>query len=111
MDGHTLYYQDASRPAPPTGPTPMYAKFVQRYFPYSLRPVLLFSCLISLLYLLILGASEFRDAGKNDTTTKLKVFDTVEGILFMGAVGVELFGFYSAFTVSLESDMILCFRS
>lgn len=98
--GHTLAYQASARPPPPTGPPPAYARTIGRLFPYSLRPVLLFSCVISFIYLVLLGGSDFKTAGSTDVTGKLKIFEIVQGILFIVGAIVEVFGFYAVYTVS-----------
>ncbi|UZJ56339.1 hypothetical protein CBS101457_005659 [Exobasidium rhododendri] len=99
--GHTLAYQQSERPPPPTGPAPMYVRTISRLFPYSLRPVLLVSCIISLVYLVLLGGNDFRSAGTDGTTGKLKILDIVQGILFIVAGLVEVFGFYAVYSQRL----------
>lgn len=78
----------------------MYARTVQRIFPYSLRPVVIYSSLISLIYLVVLGIADFRQATREGTSGKLKTFEIVQGILFVAAAGVEALGFFAAYTVS-----------
>lgn len=98
--GHTLEYQPSMRPAPPTGPAPAYARTIHRVFPYSLRPVLLFTCIVSIIYLVLLGVSDFKTASSSEVTGKLKTLNIVEGVLFMAGAAVEVFGFFAVYTVS-----------
>jgi hypothetical protein len=98
--GHVLSYQPGMRPPPPTGPPPAYARTLTRIFPYSLRPVLFFTCFLSLLYLVLLGGNDFKDAGQANVSGRLKTLEIVQGILFVGAAAVELFGFFAVYTVS-----------
>ncbi|CEH12931.1 hypothetical protein CBOM_00883 [Ceraceosorus bombacis] len=88
-------YPSTSRPA---APPPAYTRFVQRM---SLRPVLLFTTLIGAVYLIIIAAGEFRAAGEDNLPGNLKTVNIVQGALFLGAAGIELFGFVAAYTIRL----------
>jgi hypothetical protein len=99
--GHTLAYQQQNaRPPPPSGPAPLYSRTINRLFPYSLRPVMLISCIISLVYLVLLGGNDFKEAEYTVTSSKLTLFNIVEGVLFVVAALIEVFGLYAAYTVS-----------
>jgi hypothetical protein len=102
-----LPYQPSTRAPPPTGPVPLYARSVQRIFPYSLRPIVIYSSLISLIYLVVLGIADFRYATREGVSGKLKIFEIVQGILFIFAAGVEALGFFAAYSVSIT---VLYFR-
>lgn len=93
------------RSPPPSGPTPLYAKAVRRFIPYSLRPVIIFSSLLSAAYLLILGISDFRASTRYGNSGKLKTFDIIQGALFLAAAIVELIGFQAAYSVSVSPDI------
>lgn len=94
---HLAYSQQPStRAPPPTGNPPTYAKI----YPYSLRPLLLVSTIVSFFYLIILGIASFKAIGYKGETSKLKLFDGVTGGLFIAAAAIEVLGFVGAWTVS-----------
>lgn len=97
---HLSYSQPATRMPPPTGSPPSYAKI----YPYSLRPMILVSTIVSFFYLIIFGIASLKAIGYNGETAKLKTFDAVTGALFIGAATIEVFGFVAAWTVSRKDE-------
>jgi len=88
--------QESHRDAPPSGAPPAYA----RIYPYSIRPLLLVSTIVSFFYLIILGIASLKAMSHEGETAKLKTFDAVQGALFIGAAAIEVFGFGAAWLVS-----------
>lgn len=103
---HRLDYQagQPSGPHPPpqrNGAPPSYWSSIRtRVSPssssYSLRPVLIFTTLISFLYLLIIAIANFKSLNDQDETAKLKTFDIISAALCLFAAAVEAFGFLAA---------------
>jgi hypothetical protein len=68
----------------------------------SLRPVLLFTTSLSLLYLVFSAAVSLRSLSQTGETGKLKTFDVIVGILLLVAAAVELLGLAAAWTSRLS---------
>lgn len=68
----------------------------------SLRPVLLFTISLSLLYLVFSAAVSLRSLSQTGETAKLKTFDLIVGILLLAAAIVELLGLSAAWTSRLS---------
>lgn len=103
--------QAETRSAPPVGPPPRYYQIMNRTYPHSLRPILLFACFISLCYLILLGVQDFKTAGQTGVSGKYKTFTIVQGILFMAAAGIEIFGLVSTFSQKLPLARTYSFLS
>ncbi|KAN0065673.1 hypothetical protein ACQY0O_000803 [Thecaphora frezii] len=102
-DTHYLpTYTPTFRPPPPSGPPPTYAAALSRVYPYTLRPVLLFTTFVTFLYLLLIAISEFKDAAGDGVSAKLKIFYIVQGTLLMLAALLEVFGFVAAYRSDLK---------
>jgi magnesium-transporting ATPase (P-type) len=80
------------------GPPPAYERVVNRI---SLRPVLLFTTLVSTIYLLVLGVYSLRSISLSNQTVKIKILDVVVGVLLIVAAIIEIFGFLAAWTSRL----------
>ncbi|PWN35740.1 uncharacterized protein FA14DRAFT_104839, partial [Meira miltonrushii] len=93
--------QAQTRSAPPVGPPPSYFRVLNKTYPHSLRPVLLFACFISLCYLVLLGIQDFKTAGQSGVSGKYKLFTIVQGVLYMAAAGIEVFGLVSTYSQKL----------
>ncbi|PWN21839.1 hypothetical protein BCV69DRAFT_156942 [Microstroma glucosiphilum] len=91
----------ARPPRPGAGgpPPPAYQRVMQRI---SLRPVLLFTTSISILYLVFSAAVSLRSLNQTGETGKLKTFDVILGILLLVAAVVELLGLSAAWTSRLS---------
>lgn len=94
-------HQPETRPPPPSGPAPAYMRVISKANSHTLRPILLLCCFVSLCFLILLGAQDFRMAGTAEISSRYKTFELVQGILFMAAAGVELFGLFSTYTQRL----------
>ena len=89
-------YTPSQRAPPPSGPPPAYAAAIQRVYPYTLRPVVLFTTFITFLYLVLIGISKFQDIGDASSTGTSNVYDVVQGVLFVVAALVVALGFVGA---------------
>lgn len=103
--------QSETRSAPPVGPPPTYYRVLNKRFPHSLRPILLFSCFISFCYLILLGIQDFKTSGQSGVSGKYKLFTIIQGILFMAAAGIEVFGLVSTYTQKLVFARLYSFLS
>ncbi|KAK0544454.1 hypothetical protein OC846_004851 [Tilletia horrida] len=61
-----------------------------------LRGVVLFTAVLSALYLAVGAYVEFRSVGKAYEPGSIKIFDIIEGALFSAAAVIEVFGVYAA---------------
>lgn len=68
---------------------------------YSLRPVLIFTTLISFLYLVIIAIANFKSLNDPTETGTLRLFDIITAALCLFAAVVELFGFLAALRTHL----------
>ncbi|KAH9816748.1 hypothetical protein DFH28DRAFT_1055728 [Melampsora americana] len=83
---------------PPTNSPPPYALAVQRVYSKPLRPIVLFTSSISLIWSLVLGVRFFQDRSEGIDTPRMMVFGLILGILFFVIAGVEFFGMITAIT-------------
>ncbi|PWN53910.1 hypothetical protein IE53DRAFT_383546 [Violaceomyces palustris] len=95
-------YTPQTRPPPPEGPAPAYATVLGKVYPYSLRPVILFTSFITFLYLLVVAISQLRDVGNVGNTTRLNTFNIVCGALYLAAAAAEVVGFLGALKLNLR---------
>jgi len=81
------------RPAPPSGPPPPYARAISRvYGQKSLRPVVLFVSLLSLIWAIATAVSYMRDSQDKNDTSGMKTWFLVLAILHFAIMGIEIFG-------------------
>ncbi|KAH9464026.1 hypothetical protein Pst134EA_002447 [Puccinia striiformis f. sp. tritici] len=80
----------ATRPAP-SAPPP-YIQAVNRAYPKPLRPVVLFTTVVSLIWSLVLGVKFFQDRAEDSETRRMKVFDAILSVFFFVVAGLEVFG-------------------
>jgi len=106
-----LAEQAETRSAPPVGPPPTYYRVLNKTYPHSLRPILLFACFISLCYLILLGIQDFKTSGQTGVSGKYKLFTIIQGILFMAAAGIEIFGLVSTYSQKLPLARTYSFLS
>nr|ODN89948.1 hypothetical protein L203_01865 [Cryptococcus depauperatus CBS 7841] len=74
-----------------TGPPPAYTTVVRKVYPYSLRPVVIFVSIVGFIYGLALGVGSIRDISVDGETSKMKVMDLVQAILFFVIALIELY--------------------
>ncbi|WRT70700.1 uncharacterized protein IL334_007698 [Kwoniella shivajii] len=86
-----------TRLPPPSGPPPRYTAVVQKVYPYSLRPVIFFTAGLGFIYGLALGVDSIRDLGNDNETSKEKIFDIIQAILYFVVAGLEAFCIVIAF--------------
>ncbi|KAG1724639.1 uncharacterized protein EDB91DRAFT_1170497 [Suillus paluster] len=88
-----------ARRVPPTGAPPPYA-FVNRVYGRSLRPIVLAFSVIGAIWSLAWVASfkELTVVDGNGAYHKLVPLAIVQGVLYSVALGIEVFGIYSALT-------------
>ncbi|WVQ95642.1 hypothetical protein IAU59_002740 [Kwoniella sp. CBS 9459] len=82
---------------PPTGPPPRYTAVVTKVYPYSLRPVVVFTACIGFIYGIALGIASIKDLGDDNETAKQKVFDIITAILYFVIGGIEAYALFVAF--------------
>ncbi|TKY85499.1 hypothetical protein EX895_005661 [Sporisorium graminicola] len=91
-----------TRPPPPSGPPPAYANVIGKVYPYSLRPVLLVTTFFTILYLLLVAISNFKDVGHSGNNGTMNLFDILTGALLMAVALVEVLGFVGALKTNLR---------
>lgn len=52
----------------PTGPPPRYAAVMRKVYPYSLRPIVIFTAILGLIWCVVMGAEEIRDMSSPNGT-------------------------------------------
>lgn len=95
---------------PFTGPPPRYAAVVSKVYPYSLRPVLIFTSFLGFLWAIVMGVNSIRNRSNSGggcsarrrlyvrgtdhcaETSNQKMFDLVNAILYFVVAGIEVFG-------------------
>ncbi|EPQ27443.1 uncharacterized protein PFL1_04981 [Pseudozyma flocculosa PF-1] len=95
-------YTPRTREAPPSGPPPAYAAVLGKVYPYTLRPVILFTTFVTFLYLLLISISQFKDAAGFEVSGKLMLFYIIQGSLLLLVALVEVLGFVAAFRSNLK---------
>ncbi|PWZ03851.1 hypothetical protein BCV70DRAFT_24372 [Testicularia cyperi] len=96
------YTPPQTRPPPPSGPPPAYSNVIRRVYPYSLRPVVILTTLVTVIYLVVVAVANFRSMGRSSNSAVQKILDAVVGALLIGAAVVELLGFLAAFKSNLK---------
>ncbi|WWC92307.1 uncharacterized protein L201_007261 [Kwoniella dendrophila CBS 6074] len=92
-----------------TGPPPRYTAVVQKVYPYSLRPVIFFTAGLGLIYGLALGVDSIRDISDDNETSKMKIFDIVQAILFFVIAGLEALCIFIAVVQKTNLSRFLVF--
>ncbi|KIS69030.1 uncharacterized protein UMAG_03010 [Mycosarcoma maydis] len=91
-----------TRPPPDSGPPPAYANVIGKVYPYSLRPVLLVTTFCTVLYLLLVSISNFKDIGHTGNNATMNLFDILTGALLMAVALFEVLGFVGALKANLK---------
>ncbi|KAA1097303.1 hypothetical protein PGT21_002341 [Puccinia graminis f. sp. tritici] len=89
---------------PPTAPPP-YIRAVNRAYPKPLRPVVLLTTMVSLIWALVLAVKFVEDRTDDSETKRMKVFDNILSIFFFVVAALEVFGI-----VAVMSQKILLAR-
>ncbi|RSH85286.1 hypothetical protein EHS25_005093 [Saitozyma podzolica] len=97
----------SSRLAPPSGPPPRYAAVVSKVYPYSLRPVLIFTSFLGFLWAIVMGVNSIRNRSNSGETNTQKMFDLVNAILYFVVAGIEVFGIVVGVLQSLPLARVL----
>ncbi|ODN99471.1 hypothetical protein L198_03315 [Cryptococcus wingfieldii CBS 7118] len=88
--------------SPSTGPPPRYTAVVRRVYPYTLRPIVIFVSIVGFIYGIALGVESIKGRNDDGETSKMKVFDIIEAIMFFVIAGTELFVLAVAIMQSLQ---------
>ncbi|MBW0550193.1 hypothetical protein O181_089908 [Austropuccinia psidii MF-1] len=73
-------------------------RFAYRNYNKPLRPIVIFTCLVSLVWSLVLAVRFLQDKNDGNETTRMRMFDLILSILFFCIAGLETFGLVATFT-------------
>lgn len=76
---------------PPIAP-PSYVQTVHRAYPKPLRPVVLFTSTVTLIWSLVLAVKFVQDNSESTETARMKVFDLIICIILFIVAGLEIYG-------------------
>ncbi|WVR08537.1 hypothetical protein IAU60_005592 [Kwoniella sp. DSM 27419] len=94
---------------PLAGPPPRYTAVVRKVYPYSLRPIVIFTGFIGAIYGIALGVACIKDLGDDGETAKMKLFDIIMAILYFVIGGIEVFAIFVAFVQKLPLARFLLY--